>query len=361
MEKVRGFIAEIVKPMIEQMPFDDVMLDERGNLIARKTGRSSDPPFVVCTYAGSYPAENMPDAYTPKIVDGKEFGLEGEYMWGRSTTEQLSGGAAMLEALLTFFESEPKLRRDLIFVTNYSGEMGNHEAVDYIFKEQKVPMGPTILATASRNTICLGNLGRIDIGITIEGVSCHSSDPAKGKNSIDGLHKILEKVYNFPLLEEDPDIGRATLTPTTIKTWPDALHTVPAYTRLVLDRRLIPGEEPTEALRQFKEYLGDPSPELKVSFDEHLNFQFPHKVDPECELVRAAKGACKKVFGEERIVYKRSALDMGFFSHNNVDCITFGPGDYSLAHSDNEMVSIADYYDAARFYCILLERMLLKE
>ena len=267
----------------------------------------------------------------------------------------------MQEALLTFFESEPKLHRDLIFVTNYSGEMGNHEAVDYIFKEQQVPMGPTILATASRNTICLGNLGRIDIGITIEGVSCHSSDPAKGKNSIDGLHKILEKVYSFPLLEEDPDIGRATLTSTTIKTWPDALHTVPAYTRLVLDRRLIPGEEPTEALRQFKEYLGDPSPELKVSFDEHLNFQFPHKVDPECELVRAAKGACKKVFGEERVAYKRSALDMGFFSHNNVDCITFGPGDYSLAHSDNEMVSIADYYDAARFYCILLERMLLKE
>ena len=103
--------------------------------------------------------------------------------------------------------------------------MGNHEAVDYIFKEQQVPMGPTTLATASRNTICLGNLGRIDIGITVEGVSCHSSHPAKGKNSIDGLHKILERVYSFPLLEEDPEIGRATLTPTTIKTWPDALHT----------------------------------------------------------------------------------------------------------------------------------------
>ena len=98
-----------------------------------------------------------------------------------------------------------------------------------------------------------------------------------------------------------------------------------------------------------------------MSFDEHLNFQYPHKADPECELVRAAEGACKEVFGEDRVAYKRSALDMDFFSHNNVDCITFGPGDYSLAHSDNEIASIADYYDAAQFYCILLERMLLKE
>jgi acetylornithine deacetylase/succinyl-diaminopimelate desuccinylase-like protein len=67
------------------------------------------------------------------------------------------------------------------------------------------------------------------------------------------------------------------------------------------------------------------------------------------------------VFGEERIAYKRLALDMGFFSNNIVDCITFGIGDYSLANSDNEMVSISDYYDAAYFYCILLEEMIIKK
>ena len=40
---------------------------------------------------------------------------------------------------------------------------------------------------------------------------------------------------------------------------------------------------------------------------------------------------------------------------------TFSPGDYLLAHSENEMVSIADYYDAAYFYSILMEKMSIKK
>jgi len=75
--KVRGFIAEVVKPVIARLPFDDLSIGWPGNLIAVKKGQSADPPLVVCTYGGSYPAENMPDPYTPKIVDGEPYGLNG--------------------------------------------------------------------------------------------------------------------------------------------------------------------------------------------------------------------------------------------------------------------------------------------
>ena len=359
LDKVRGFIAEVVRPVIEGLPFDDIRLDGRGNLIALKRGNPAKAPFVICTYGGSYPAENMPDPYTPKIVDGTAYGLEGSCMWGRATTEQLASGAAMLEAISTFFEDKPSLRRDLLWITNYSGEMGNHEAVTYIFLEQKVPMGPTLLVTASNNDLCFGNLGRLDIMITIEGVSCHSSDPSRGKNSIDGLYDILGKIYRFPYLKADPDLGKATLTPTTIKTWPDALHTVPAYTRLLLDRRLLPGEDPVFAMTQMKEYLGTLSSGLNVSYEEKLNFQYPHKANPECELALAARKACQEVLGEVRIVYKRSALDMGFFSHHGQDSVLFGPGNHAFAHSDHEMVSINDFHQAAQVYEIILESMLI--
>ena len=359
LERVRGFIAEVVKPAIEQLPFDTVELDDRGNLIARKRGSSSNAPLTVCTYGGAYPAADMPDANTPKIVSGEAYGLKGPCMWGRATTEQLSGGAAILEAVTALLESSPALERDLLWITNYSGEMGNHEAVTHIFKEQDVPMGPTIVATASNNGICLGNLGRIDVEITIEGVSCHSSDPSKGKNSIDGLTHILMKIREFPHLKTDPDLGRATLTPTTINTRPDVLHTVPAFTRIVLDRRLVPGEDPHAAMAQLREYLGVPPGGLKIRYQEKLNFQYPHKADPDCPLVRSAVKACREVLGDARILYKRSALDMGFFSHHGQDCITFGPGNYALAHSDHEMVSMEDFYHAVQVYTILLSDMLL--
>jgi acetylornithine deacetylase/succinyl-diaminopimelate desuccinylase-like protein len=357
--KVRGFIAEVVKPVLARLPFDEIRLDDRGNLIAVKRGQSAEPPLVICTYGGSYPAENMPDPYTPKIVDGEPYGLNGPCMWGRSTTEQLSGAAAMLEAVTTFFEEKRNLRRDLLWITNYSGEMGNHEAVSYIFLEQKVPLGPTLLVTASDNGICLGNLGRIDVSIRIEGVSCHSSDPSKGKNSIDGLYQVLNKVYTYPYLKTDPDLGKSTLTPTRIKTWPDALHTNPANTQLMLDRRLVAGEDPIQAMSQLREYIGEGPAGLKISYEEKLNFQYPHKADPECDLVRAARKAGQAVLGGVKTFYKRSALDMGFFSHHGQDCFLFGPGNHALAHSDHEMVSIADYQDAAQIYEIILEEMVL--
>ena len=263
----------------------------------------------------------------------------------------------MMEAVTAFFEEKRPLRRDLLWITNYSGEMGNHEAVTYLFLEKKVPLGPALLAMASNNTICLGNLGRIDVVMKIEGVSCHSSDPSRGKNSIDGLYEVLGRIYAFPGLKTDPDLGKATLTPTLIKTWPDALHTVPAFTEIMLDRRLIPGEDPFLAFDQMKKSIGELSSGLKISYEEKLNFQYPHKVSPDCALSRAAQKACRQVLGREKFTFMRSALDMGFFSHHGQDAITFGPGDVSLSHSDHEMVPLADFYEAARVYEVLIEEM----
>jgi acetylornithine deacetylase/succinyl-diaminopimelate desuccinylase-like protein len=50
---------------------------------------------------------------------------------------------------------------------------------------------------------------------------------------------------------------------------------------------------------------------------------------------------------------------MGFFSHHGQEAITVGPGDYALAHSDHEMVSLTDYYQAADVYLLILENMLM--
>jgi acetylornithine deacetylase/succinyl-diaminopimelate desuccinylase-like protein len=359
LQQVRGFIAEVVAPRLQTLPFDEVRLDERGNLIAEVGLGADKPPLVLCSYAGCYPAEEMPDAYTPKLVNGEDYDLEGQCMWGRSTTEQLSAGAALLEAVTTFLEVPGSLQRGLLWITNYAGEMGNHEAVDYLFNQQGLPFGPTLLAMASDNQISLGNLGRIDVEITLEGASCHSSDPSQGLNAIDGVHEMLDKLSRFPHLGEDPELGAATLTPTLVKTWPEAPHTVPAHAKLVLDRRLLPGEQPEQAMRELRDYIGILDSGVKIAYQDRLNFQYPHKASPDCELARAARAACQSVLGKSPIIYQRTALDMGFFSHHGQDSVTFGPGDYTLAHSDHEMVPIADYLDAVRVYLRIMEQMLM--
>ena len=39
-------------------------------------------------------------------------------------------------------------------------------------------------------------------------------------------------------------LGQATLTPTSMRSWPEATHTVQDEVRLVFDRRLLPGDDP---------------------------------------------------------------------------------------------------------------------
>jgi acetylornithine deacetylase/succinyl-diaminopimelate desuccinylase-like protein len=358
-DRVRGFIFDIVKPVIEKLRFDSVKIDDRGNLIASLKGAATTEPLVLCSYAGIYPSDGMADAYIPKLIDGTQFGQPGPCVWGRGTTEQLSALAALLEGLTAFLTSRPRLSRDLVWVTNYSGEMGNHEAVTHVFSEGRTPMGPALLAMASNNAVCLGNFGRVDIEISIHGESGHSSSPRPGQNSIEGLSRILARVFALSDLPTDPELGKTTLTPWRIQTWPMVLHTEPARTDLALDRRLVPGEDPLVVQRALVESLSSALPEgLSLTYNESPRVQLPHKTDPERPIAKAALEACDEVMGQARVIYSRSALDMGFFSWHGHDAISFGPGDLTLAHSDHEMVSLKDYYASAQVFGSFLERML---
>jgi acetylornithine deacetylase/succinyl-diaminopimelate desuccinylase-like protein len=356
MGKVRAFISEVVHPRITSIPFDEVQIDERGNLIA-SVGPKNSTPLVVCTYAGVFPAAGMPDPYNPKSLVVEQNGKEELCIWGRGTSEQISAGAALLEAVLSFFENEFSVVRRLIWLTLYSGEMGNHEAINYVF-EQYESLGPALLAFASNNQVCLGNLGRVDVKLEVHGRSCHSSSPSVGVNSIEGIYKILERINRLSDLPSDPDLGSATLSPTTIRTSPDCLHTIPNYAEIILDRRLTPGEDPYVVLEKIITLIGKLPDGLILDYDRQPNIQFPHKANPESEIATKLVRAATKILGSSEPVYQRSALDMGFFSHNGYEAVTFGPGDPNLAHSDHELVSLDQYYLAAQVYFEFLRLML---
>jgi acetylornithine deacetylase/succinyl-diaminopimelate desuccinylase-like protein len=362
LNKVRAYIEEFVKPIIGGLPFDTVKLDDRGNLIAIKKGSGKDEdPLILCSYGGIFPADGMDDPNTPIRVTGEEYGYSGECVRGRGTSEQLSALAASLEGISTFFEEQNEIQRDLIWITNYAGEMGDHEAVSHIFIGGTTPLGPALLIMASNNTTCVGNLGRVDIDIHMHGQSCHSSDPSQGKNVIDGLVPILESLAKQANLPEDPDLGKATLAVTRISTWPTASHTIPSRLEMTLDRRLIPGEDPIDVMTAIIEALPPLPSGLSLSYNEDPKVQYPHKVQPDIAIARAAMEASEKVLGHKNVSYQRSALDMGFFSRHGVDAITFGPGDLTLAHSSNEFVSLDEYYAAAEVYLQFLRNMLIDD
>lgn len=356
MEAVRQFILQVVKPRLDQLPWDSVSIDGMGNLIARLAGQDHQSPLLFCTYAATVPAGSMPDPFQPRFLDGQRLDQPGEqFMWGRGSSEQMAALAAGIEAVTVYCQEGAPRRRDLIFATTVAGEMGCHDAVEYMMSAAQLAYGPTLIAMGTNNAVYVGNMGRIDVHVEIRGQTCHSSNPSRGRNSIEGARLFLNALKQVPLPHPDPDLGQPTLTPTFIASSPTISHTVPDLCRLTLDRRLIPGEEMEKALSDIEACRSQVS-----GFEVIIRggrFNYPSKTPKDAPLVQAASAALSAEGIDPVFRYARWALDAGFFRRQNVDAIMLGPGDEALAHTEEEMVSIRDLEVAARVYVRMMRAM----
>jgi acetylornithine deacetylase/succinyl-diaminopimelate desuccinylase-like protein len=356
MEAVRSFIVNVVRPHLEDLPFARLTVDDMGNLVGVLAGQERAAPFMLCTYAGTVPAGQMPEPFVPSVVDGELFGQpRGPHMWGRGTSEQMGALAAALEAIRVFCEEAPKLRRDVLFAATVAGEMGCHDAVDHMMQAGSFNYGPTLLAVGTNNTVYAGSMGRIDVHVEIMGRACHSSNPALGRNAIEGARQFLNALQGVPLPAPDPDLGQPSLTPTLIASSPSISHTVPDRCRLVLDRRLIPGENMERALADIVE-CGEQVSGLEVKV-EGGRFNYPSKTARDAPLIQAALAAVRAEGIAPVCRHARWTLDAGFFTRQGVDAILLGPGDEKMAHTDAEMVALSDVELAARTYVRILRAM----
>ena len=139
------------------------------------------------------------------------------------------------------------------------------------------------------------------------------------------------------------------LTVTQVTSAPNLSHTIPDVCRAVLDRRLLPGEDPDAAFREIQQALGELTG-WSIAVTRGA-FMYPSEVGKDSRLVAAVAGAGREVTGKEsEVFYSPAALDAGFLNRRGIETIMFGPGDLRFAHTDNEAVPLQEVRDAARIY-----------
>ncbi len=355
---VRRFIAQGVRPQLPASLFDRYELDPMGNLVALKAGYQLDlPPLVLLAYGMDFQPGDMADPYEPKIVDGAPHGQEGPSIWGRGNCEHRGALAALLAAARTFLEGRSQPTRGLAVIVCVSGEEGNHEVVRTLFEGESLPLGPTVIVRNTKNQVCLGNKGGLTVEVVVHGRPGHASDPAHGRNAIEGAMRAIELARGeAAAAPADPHLGTVAFVPTFIESTPKAHSGIPQRCHLTLIRRLLPGEEPDPIVRNWMERW---SALEGFRFEATIaGFQYAAKVDGGGELARAFTQALSDVAGKAETCYMGQALDAGYLVRRSVEAISFGPGDTRLAHTAHDMVSIAELETAARVYHRLLEIML---
>jgi acetylornithine deacetylase/succinyl-diaminopimelate desuccinylase-like protein len=291
--------------------------------------------------------------YSGEIVDGEPYKLDGECVWGRGSCEQKGSLAAMIAALKFVGTNKVDLPADLYFVVSTAGETGSHDSLAYVLDHGNVEADWCIIDGPPE--IQLGNKGRVDVLVTIKGKQAHSSRPWEGINAIEGAVKVLEKLKSLMPYPEDkvhPELGKVSLTPNAIESFPKATHTIQSECRIMFDRRLLPGDDPKKAIQQMVDAIGKIEPfEIKV---QPRDFMYPSEVKKDADVVGALETAIRAMLGRQPAYsFSTAANDTGLFNFRGIQAINYGSRDVRFQHTDHDLVSVNSVFDAAKVFAFL--------
>jgi acetylornithine deacetylase len=354
--QLKKIIADNVAPRLAGLTGSAGAIDAMGNLIWELGGESAGG-LLLMGYAMTFPAASMKHPFSGALVDGTPFGSVSQCALGRGACEQKGALAGMIYAAAIVARAELTLRAPLILAVSLAGETGRHDAAKFILQNDAISARAAIVGLGTSNRVCLGNKGRVDVEIIVRGKSAHSSMPEKGVNAVDGFRRVMERLDQLPLGRGHSDLGSATLTVTQVRSGPDISHTIPDVCRAVLDRRLLPGEDPDAAFRDIQNALKDVAGwSIEVMRGA---FMYPSEVAKDCALAAATASASRELTGREaEMLYSPAALDAGFLNRNGIETIMFGPGDLRFAHTDEEAVSLQEVRDAAKIYAVTAMQLL---
>jgi acetylornithine deacetylase len=350
--QVQSFIGEQVVPLVKKLGLP-WRRDQMGNLLVELGPERADKSLMLMAYAMTHPANRMRNPYAGELIED----AGGAYVRGRGVSEQKGSLAAALAAVKTAADRST-LKGRLVFTVSTAGETGRHDAAISICDALGFFPKLAVIVIGTTSRVALANKGRIDVIVSVRGKASHSSTPWVGVNAIDGARAVLDRVAAVEVGgRKHPGLGQATLTSTSMRSWPEATHTVQDEVRLVFDRRLLPGDDPQPAFDAVAKAaaIGDPW-QVKSELGP---FMYPAEIAPDGAFMRAVNGGCRRM-GQTppATFYSHGALDAGFFCVKGGESAMWGPGAIEQWHSDDERIAVADLVAGGVAYLGMIEEYL---
>ena len=344
--QVRSFLRTVVAAQLAALGLR-TSEDEAGNVIA-EIGSGDAPGLVLFCYAMTHPAGRMTDPFVADRVTGDDGSTR---LRGRGSSEQMGALAAALLTAGAVAAREPDLRGPLVLCVSPAGETGRHDTARTFlarYEGRSLP-GACIVGIGTDNAICVANKGRVDATIRVAGRAGHSSMPWRAKNAIEGARRVLACLDGIELAGDHPHLGQPTLTPTAVHSSPNATHTVPDLVEIVIDRRLLPGDDPEEALADIRRAL-----ESIDGWDIELEpgpLMYPSDVPPDSPFVDTLRAAfAAAAHPNPSLSYSHGCIDAGLFSSRGIPAVMLGAGEQEMWHTIDESVALAAVALSARVY-----------
>jgi len=321
-------IAEFLADKCDDLGFEDIHIDEVGNMIAKKG--TGSPTILLCGHMDTVPG---------KIKVRRE----GDKLYGRGASD----AKAPLMAMLFAAASIQNNNGTIIFVGAVDEE-GNATGIKNLVKK-KFNIDYAVFGEPSGiRQVTIAYKGRLAINLRINvGDSAHASAPWLAKNAIEESAIFTRELKEgLESGQEDKNKGML-LTATLTEISGGTSHNVtPKECSATLDIRIPVSMTCKNVEEKIATLVQDIAKRRDVEafysiLDETEPFEAPHN----SPLVRAfTLGVMEVENARPTLIRKTGTGDMNVIGTQwNIPVVTYGPGDPHASHTIDESVSIDEY------------------
>lgn len=350
-------IADLIAAEMRRLQFDEVWLDEIGNVCGRLYGQDrSLGALVLNTHTDHVDPGDLAlwpvPPYSGEIVDGR--------ICGRGACDIKGPLAVQIYSMAALKRAGIIPPRDIVFTGVVQEEIGGGGS-QYWVDHLTYPVDLVVLGEPSSNILSLGHRGILSLWVIFHGRSVHASVPHKGVNPNYALATFLQRLpaAQAQLLPHEL-LGPTSVAPTLIEVDTRSKNVTPAWTRVLLDFRtaieshnsLLAFIDQVAAGLDYTVAPGWTGLELADSDAPIFGFYTP----PDSELVERVSVALSRGMGRPvSLGSYQFATDGRLFAPRQIPVVGFAPGEEDRAHTVNESIAIDIMAESLRGLVQLLQ------
>ena len=323
---------------------------ERPNVIVIARGSGGGQNLMLNGHIDTVGITGMDDAFSARV--------EGNTMYGRGAYDMKAGVAASLMTAKRALSLN--LRGDVIVACVVDEEVASLGTQAICRELQRWRPEAVIVTEPTEMEIAVAHRGFIWFDIETFGVAAHGSRPHLGVDAIAKMGPVLVGLEKHDLElrahPTHPHVGSGSIHASIIQGGQE-LSSYPAYSKLQVERRTIPGETPDLAQAQLQAILdrcASADPAFKARLTRGL-VREAFEVDESTAIVQLCRQQLAEVMGQPAKVGGVSFwADSAFFSAAGVPTVLLGPTGFG-AHGVVEWVDVDTVQHCAEVYTAIAQ------
>lgn len=248
-----AYVQEHLRPAFLEVGARDV-IDLPRNQFAVRFGDGDGPCLALMAYTPTQHHNLMDDPWSGRVRTPVELGVDEPCVFGQGVTQNKAHQACLLDLARRLVAEGTDLKGTLYLCVNNEGR-STHDCSWAIL--DSLPHRPDLVIQlfCTGFDVNVGNRGRADVVVDVRGVATHSSSPPKDGRVIDAVADVVATLREHDAVvgtRSHPELGREQVVPYQVTYDPLAPHTLPASAKITVDRRLVPGTDPDEAVDELR-------------------------------------------------------------------------------------------------------------